>query len=182
MNLKKFVCLFSLVFLFSSAAPALAHYDSNNAPIDVQLYKWLVVSECVSGTCTVGSKAGSACTSDNQCVGYVKGTDITPVTATNDAYSPKATCARSCHIASGDSVDSPGHNYGSGEKLSVHSQGVMESDDMIYWQSYTTKAFEHGVSVGRHMNHGRNEDYPYSTKAAFGDPWFTSSPGMFGKY
>jgi hypothetical protein len=91
-----------------------------------------------------------------------------PVTSSTP-YSPKATCGE-CH------------NYGSGDKFSTHVQGVLESDNKVYWQAYQTKSFEHGVSVGRHSNQGRNEDYNNAFRSAAGDPFFTSSPGMFGKY
>ncbi len=87
----------------------------------------------------------------------------------NTPYSPKQTCGF-CH------------DYGSGDKFSTHVQGVLESDNKVYWQAYQVKSFATGVSVGRHMNQGRNEDYNNQTRAAFGDPFFTSSPGMFGKY
>ncbi len=100
------------------------------------------------------------------------------------AYSPKATCSRACHIAAPDSdaVDFAGHNYGSGTKYSTHVQGVLGSDNNVYWQAYQNKSYEHGVSIGRHMNQGRNEDYTNADRAAVGDPFFTSSLGMFGKY
>jgi len=88
---------------------------------------------------------------------------------TSDPYSPKKTCGV-CH------------NYGSGDKFSTHVQGVLEADNKVYWQAYETKSFEHGVSTGRHSNQGRNEDYNNAFRAAVGDPYFTSSPGMFGKY
>lgn len=91
-----------------------------------------------------------------------------PVTS-NTPYSPKETCGV-CH------------DYGSGDKFSTHVQGVLESDNKVYWQAYQTKSFEHGVSVGRHSNQGRNEDYNNAFRSAAGDPFFTSSPGMFGKY
>lgn len=91
-----------------------------------------------------------------------------PVTGTTP-YSPKATCG-GCH------------DYGSGDKFSTHVQGVIESDNKVYWQAYQTKSYEHGVSVGRHSNQGRNEDYSNAQRSAYGDPFFTSTPGMFGKY
>lgn len=96
---------------------------------------------------------------------------------------PKATCARACHTPA-DSVDFAGHNYGSGDKYSTHVQGVLASgtDTTVYWEASQTKSFEHGISVGKHMNQGRNEDYTNTYRAQFGDPFFTSSPGMFGKY
>ena len=112
----------------------------------------------------------------------LKKADGTNVGAT-DAYSPKATCARACHVADGDSVDFVGHDYGSGTKMSTHVQGVLAgSDSKVYWEASQTKSFEHGVSAGKHMNQGRNEDYTNTYRAKFGDPYFTSSPGMYGKY
>jgi hypothetical protein len=96
-------------------------------------------------------------------------------------YSPKMTCsANACHQA--DPALAAKHNYGSGSKMSVHTQGVIASDDKVYWQSYDVKSFEHGASVGRHMNQGRNEDFSNSFRANYALPFFTSSPGMFGKF
>lgn len=89
--------------------------------------------------------------------------------AANEPYSPKKTCGR-CH------------NYGSGDKFTTHVQGVLEADNKVYWQAYKVKSYEHGVSVGRHSNQGRNEDYSNAQRSTYGDPFFTSSPGMFGKY
>jgi hypothetical protein len=125
---------------------------------------------------------------------------------TNDAYSPKQTCA-GCHITNCTASPAIPTNikawcendtqktsyatanpttkfadYGSGVKHSAHTQGVIESDNQVYWQSYDVTSFEHGVSVGRHSNNGRNEDYSTLIRTVFGDPFFTSSPGMFGKY
>ena len=115
-------------------------------------------------------------------------------------YSPKQTCA-GCHIDNCISTASITTNtnlwcetdaqksanakfddYGSGIKHSTHTQGVIESDNRIYWQSYDVTSFEHGASVGRHSEQGRNEDYNTAMRTSFGDPFFTSSPGMFGKY
>jgi hypothetical protein len=83
-------------------------------------------------------------------------------------YSPKATCGE-CH------------DYGSGDKIVTKTQGVMEADGKIYWQAYTVKSYEHGVSVGRHSNQGRNEEFTNTARKTVKDPWFTSSFGMFGK-
>jgi hypothetical protein len=103
-----------------------------------------------------------------------------PVTSTTP-YSPKQTCSNNaCHQA--DPALAARHNYGSGTKDSTHVQGVLGSDNKVYWQAYNNKSFAHGVSVGRHMNQGRNEDYSNADRAAVGDPFFTSSLGMFGKY
>ncbi len=84
-------------------------------------------------------------------------------------YSPKATCG-ACH------------DYGSGEMHSTHVQGVLGADNTIYWQADDVKSFATGVSVSYHMNQGRNETYTNVSRKTYGDPFFTSSPGMFGKY
>ena len=84
-------------------------------------------------------------------------------------YSPKETCG-GCH------------DYGSGSKLAHKTQGVIESDGQIYWQTYDVLGAAHGATVGRHSQQGRNEDYSNQMRDAYGDPYFTSSPGMFGKY
>ena len=89
--------------------------------------------------------------------------------AANEPYSPKQTCG-GCH------------NYGSEPTTITHTQGVIDSTNSVYWQSYDVSFFDHGVSKGRHSNQGRNEAYPTAMRTAFGDPFFTSSPGMFGKY
>ncbi len=118
-----------------------------------------------------------------------------------EAYSPKASCG-GCHINNcilnntrptntmkwcetetdkanlGNKTD----DYGSGTAYSTHVQGVLDSNNQVYWQAYQNKSFEHGVSVGRHMNEGRNEAYSNANRAAVGDPFFTSSLGMFGKF
>ena len=116
------------------------------------------------------------------------GVAVTPTTP----YSPKTTCstANACHTTGGtyngvlytgqDLKDM--HNYGSGLKSSTHVQGSLGADNKVYWQAYQNKSFAHGVSVGRHMNQGRNEDYSNHDRAAVGDPFFTSSLGMWGKY
>jgi hypothetical protein len=114
---------------------------------------------------------------------YTDATNNVPATS-NSAYSPKASCARACHIGEGGLTEEfAGHNYGSGEKMSTHVQGIMAgSDSKVYWEASQTRSFEHGVSVGKHMNEGRNEDYTNTYRAKFGDAYFTSSGGMYGKY
>ena len=111
-------------------------------------------------------------------------------------YSPKMTCstANACHTTGGTfngvtytgqqliDMHSYGNAYGTGTKTSTHVQGALGSDNKVYWQAYQNKAYAHGVSVGRHMNEGRNEDYSNADRAAVGDPFFTSSMGMWGKY
>lgn len=117
---------------------------------------------------------------------YYNGSGVaTPVgTAGNIPYSPKATCglAGTCHIESGSTPTTGGHNYGSGTAYSTHVTGKLGSDGNVYWQAYQNKAYASGVSVGRHMNEGRNEEYTNADRAAVGDPFFTSSLGMWGKY
>ena len=106
-----------------------------------------------------------------------------PVTLADQAYSPKATCARACHIDDGDDVDFVGHDYGSGNRTAVKTQGVLNSAGTeVVWQSYEVHGFDHGAVVGRHSQQGRNEDYSIAMKTTFGDAFFTSAPGMFGKY
>ncbi len=113
----------------------------------------------------------------------LKDANGTPIPTTgNVPYSPKQSCGLTgtCHVESTPTAG--GHNYGSGQKDSTHVQGVLGSDNNVYWQAYKNKSFEHGASIGRHMNQGRNEDYSNSDRAAVGDPYFTSSLGMSGKY
>ena len=93
------------------------------------------------------------------------------IIASDTPYSPKQTCATAgCH------------DYGSGHKLAHKTQGVIEGDDTIYWQTYTVDSYAHGAVVGRHSQQGRNEDYSNHMRNVYGDPFFTSSPGMFGKF
>lgn len=92
--------------------------------------------------------------------------------APNEPYSPK----QSCGVVAGC------HNYGSDPTSITHTQGVIESSGSVYWQSYDVSFFDHGVSKGRHSNQGRNEAYDTKMRTVFGDSFFTSSPGMFGKY
>ncbi len=84
-------------------------------------------------------------------------------------YSPKQTCG-ACH------------NYGSGESHSTHVQGVLDAANNLYWQADDVKSFASGVSTSYHMNQGRNEDYSNVSRKTYNDPFFTSSPGMYGKY
>jgi hypothetical protein len=93
----------------------------------------------------------------------------TAITNGTTPYSPKATCGV-CH------------NYGSGEAHSTHVQGVLDNSKNLYWQADDVKSFANGVSTSYHMNQGRNENYSNVSRATYNDPFFTSSPGMFGKY
>lgn len=100
----------------------------------------------------------------------------------SDAYSPKATCARVCHPAETGRAADFQHTYGTGTVDVPKNQKVLKSDGTIYDENYTVKSFAHGVSVGRHMNEGRNEPYTAAQRTAYGDPFFTNSPGMAGKF
>jgi hypothetical protein len=62
------------------------------------------------------------------------------------------------------------------------TQGSLDPTGEVVWQSYNVHSAAHGVVTGRHSQQGRNEDYSIAMKTEFGDPFFTSSPGMFGKY
>jgi hypothetical protein len=110
-----------------------------------------------------------------------KADGITPASA-NDAYSPKASCARLCHPAETGRAGDFQHTYGTGDVDVTKNQKVIASDGSSYSETYTVKSFAHGVSVGRHMNQGRNETYVAANRTAWSDPFFTSSPGMWGKY
>jgi hypothetical protein len=96
---------------------------------------------------------------------------------TSTPYSTKQSCGLTglCHDGIG------GHQYGTGDKIVTKTQGVMEGDGSIYWQAYTVKSYEHGISIGRHSNQGRNEEFTNTARKTVNDPFFTSSFGMFGK-
>ncbi len=124
------------------------------------------------------------------------------VTNGTTPYSPKMSCGAStstCHGGTtsgtlGTVTDSNGnplinpstgagiHSYGYGTAFSTHVQGVLDSTGTIYWQADQVTSYADGASVGYHMNQGRNENYTNVSRLAYGDPFFTSSPGMFGKY
>lgn len=106
---------------------------------------------------------------------------ISPATA-NSAYSPKASCARVCHPAETGRPADFQHTYGTGSVSVPKNQKVIKSDGTLYDENYSVTSFAHGVSVGRHMNQGRNESYTAAQRTTYGDPFFTSSPGMWGKY
>ena len=133
----------------------------------------LIVSALVTTALLVGTQAFAAHPGaadggfDTLVLKAAGGADITDGTT---PYSPRETCG-SCH------------DYGSGNKTVHKTQGVIEgTDDTVYWQAYDVTAYAHGAVVGRHSQQGRNEDYGNTMRAAFGDPFFTSSPGMFGKF
>lgn len=93
-------------------------------------------------------------------------------------YSPRTTCFQG--VLAGCHADT---DYASGNMIAVHkTQGVLDNDGAVHWQSYTVQANDHGAVRGRHSQQGRNEDYGIAMKTTFKDVYFTSSPGMFGKY
>ena len=104
------------------------------------------------------------------------------VVTSTTPYSPLNSCGKTGVCHPGGIQTTGGHNYGSDPTSVTHTQGSLESDGKVYWQSYLVHFFDHGVSKGRHTNHGRNEAYDTEMRTVFGDPFFTSSPGMFGKY
>jgi len=97
-------------------------------------------------------------------------------------YSTKATCARVCHPAETGKPADFQHTYGTGTSSVAKNQKVIAGNGTTYSVDYTVASFAHGVSIGRHMNQGRNEAYSAAQRTAYGDPFFTSSPGMAGKY
>lgn len=117
------------------------------------------------------------------------------ITDATTPYSPKMTCMGIPSIENGDAANlaacHPSHTglekYASSATHQVHkTQGVLDKDaggnPLIYWMSYNVTAADHGVVKGRHGQQGRNEDYSIAMKTAFKDAYFTSSPGMFGKF
>ncbi|MBI5741359.1 MAG: hypothetical protein HZA16_11665 [Nitrospirae bacterium] len=89
----------------------------------------------------------------------------------NTPYSPKQTCATAgCH------------NYGSDPVTASKVQGYANSSGKVAFQNYDVTTFSHGVSVGKHSNQGRGEEWTAALRTVWGAPGFTSSPGMFGRY
>ena len=114
----------------------------------------------------------------------------------NEPYSPKMTCMSQqaqlgfCHHNGLDLYGSGQNADGTPNPAGIHevhkTQGVLDKDGLgnveIYWQSYSVDANNHGTVIGRHSQQGRNEEYSITMKTVFKDAFFTSSPGMFGKY
>lgn len=99
------------------------------------------------------------------------------ITNTTTPYSPKMTCMTGvggCHT--------PEEYASTAKKTVTKTQGSLNANGEVVWQSYDVDAHAHGTTVSRHSQMGRNEDYSIAMKTAFGDAFFTSSPGMFGKY
>ena len=127
----------------------------------------------------------------------------------NTPYSPKNTCT-GCHlncaesIAAGDVVVGPPSTYcanetqrqalltatagkteyGWGTQTSIHEQGYIDPvTGQVVFTEYDTTSYAHGISVGKHSNQGRNEDYTEAIRENIDHLWFfTSTLGMFGKY
>lgn len=122
----------------------------------------------------------------------VKNTAGNPVSGA-EAYSPKQTCG-GCHIPQCESPtpDNPeGYctiqqqnkdDYGIGLKQVQQHVGRILADGTVTFTTQTVNSFEHGVSVGKHMNMGRNEAYTAAMRTAWKQAFFTSSPGMFGRF
>jgi hypothetical protein len=99
----------------------------------------------------------------------------------NTPYSPKMTCsANACH--QGDQALAAKHDYGSGDKTVSQHVGRVLADGTVAFATQNVKAYAHGVSVGKHMNMGRNENYTPEMRTAWKQGFFTSTPGMFGRY
>jgi len=107
------------------------------------------------------------------------------VSTSGEPYSPKTTCGQ-CHNYGSGEDNSGASMTGPGDGVMDHivqkHQGSMASNGEVYFQTYDVTSYSHGISVGRHMNQGRNEDYTGDMRNAFALPWFTSSLGMWGKY
>ena len=85
-------------------------------------------------------------------------------------YSPRQTCG-GCH------------DYDDHVSIDVlKHQGYVDESGIIQWQEYTVATPEHGIATGKHSNQGRNENYDEHMRHGFEDPFFTSSPGMWGKF
>ncbi len=150
---------------------------------------WLGAAIAAAAIPLMASSAFSApCPGDTTQGGIIElkdaaGNDISGLTTSNNTpYSPKQTCMTGigCHTV--DEYASGINDPVNGFKDVTKTQGVLDSDGEVYWQSYNVTAHAHGAVVGRHSQQGRNEDYSIAMKTAFGDAFFTSSPGMFGKY
>lgn len=64
----------------------------------------------------------------------------------------------------------------------THNQGYANSDGKIAYQDWTVKNSSHGASVGKHSQHGRNEEFTASMRTIWGVPFFGSGTGMWGRY
>lgn len=85
------------------------------------------------------------------------------VTGTNTPYSPKQTCAASCH------------NYESDVALATKDHGPGTTP-------YQAPYPQHGVTAGYHFQQGRNLTWGDVQREFYHLAEFTSSGGMAGKY
>ncbi len=123
----------------------------------------------------------------------------------SDAYSPKQTCG-GCHFNCTDGSNSSNHAAWcdgatttprkwdctvAGNCPDYESQALAEvskvqaygtSGGTVKFENYTVKSPAHGASVGKHSQHGRNEEWNSALRTIWGAPGFTSSPGMSGRY
>lgn len=172
-SLRVCIAVFAAILLFAGSTIALAdHTGVNGGSITVNKATY-----DANGNITSYSQAGPT-----------------------DAYSPKATCA-GCHISNcGTGANgwcksdaertayqtanptTAWPDYGVGTAYSTHVQGVLDSGNNLSWQADQVKSFANGVSTSYHMNQGRNENYSNVSRTTYNDPFFTSSPGMYGKY
>ncbi len=119
-----------------------------------------------------------------------------------DAYSPKQTCG-GCHFNCATGANSEDTatwcqtqaakkdctaagncpDYESAASVNVSKvQGYGNSSGKVVFQNYTVTSPAHGVSTGKHSQHGRNEEWTTALRSIWGAPAFTSSPGMSGRY
>jgi hypothetical protein len=122
----------------------------------------------------------------------VKGFSGSPVSG-YEPYSPKQTCG-GCHIeaCTAPTPDNPrGYcteqqqnkdDYGIGLKQVQQHVGRILADGTVTFTTQTVSSYEHGVSVSKHVNLGRNEAYTADMRNTWKQAFFTSSPGMFGRY
>ena len=99
----------------------------------------------------------------------------------NTPYSPKQTCSNnSCHQS--NPTLAAKHNYGSGTVTVSQHVGRKLADNSVVFTTQNVTAYAHGVSVQKHVNMGRNENFTAQMRSAWGQPYFVSTPGMFGRY
>ena len=147
----------------------------------------LVVSALTTAALLVGSTAFAA----HPNVTLRNSNGVIDSLNANQAYSPRLTCGY-CHtevVDEGvdDAADRHGpvgsYDGGGDFKQVSKTQGVInDATGEVEWVSFTTKAYKHGFSVGRHSQQGRNEEYGNEMRHAVHGKFWANSPGMFGKY
>lgn len=123
---------------------------------------------------------------------FLKDKDGNPVSGPVP-YSTKQTCG-GCHIenCTTPTPENPkGYcttqqatrdDYGIGLKQVQQHVGRILADGTVTFTTQTVSSYEHGVSVSKHVNLGRNEAYTSWMRQTWGQLFFTSSPGMFGRF